>query len=309
MGASPGTGRNAVVLSSEVARALGSGNAVVALESAVITHGLPYPRNLDVALEMQRSVAATGSIAATIAVIEGEIRIGLTDAEIMALAESKAARKLGVRDLAGATIQQASGGTTVAATMFAARQAGISVFATGGIGGIHKESAYDISADLPTLAKSRMIVVCAGAKAILDLAATLEALESLSVPVLGYGTNEFPAFYSRESGLRTSMRVDSVSTVAQYWARHCALGMESAVLVANPIPGPAAIPASALAEWIEQASAEAKEQKVRGQELSPFLLRRIGEISGGRTIAANAALLTNNARLAGEIAAAVMVHH
>jgi pseudouridylate synthase len=292
-----------LALSPDVERALQAGVPVVALESAVITHGLPYPRNLEVALGMEREVAKAGATPATIAVLDGDIRIGVGDSEMRRLAEAPGNLKIGIRDLAAASIRRACGGTTVAATMFAARRAGIVVFATGGIGGVHKESAYDISADLPALAYNRMVVVCAGAKAILNLEATLEVLENASVPVLGYGTDEFPAFYCAESGLPTSARADSPSAVAQYWERHCALGLESAVLVANPIPKQHAIGAAELGAWIDQASTESRAQGVRGQGLTPFLLRRIGELSGGRTIEANTVLLLNNARLAGQIAA------
>jgi pseudouridine-5'-phosphate glycosidase len=188
--------------------------------------------------------------------------------------------------------------------MFAATRAGISVFATGGIGGVHRGTAYDVSADLQALAQHRMIVVCAGAKSILDLAATVEVLESLCVPVLGYNTSQFPAFYSRESGLPTSARADTVSAVVDYWTRHCALNMKSAVLVGNPIPEPDAIPAEEAARWIDRALVEAEDHEIRGQALTPYLLTRIAKLSSGRTLLANKALLISNARLAGEIAAA-----
>jgi len=281
----------------------------VALESAVITHGLAYPRNLEAALRMQQEVADAGAVPATIAVLDGKVRIGLEESEIRRLAESKDNRKIGIRDIADAAIQRANGGTTVAATIFAARLAGIAISATGGIGGVHRESAYDISGDLPALAKTRMLIVCSGAKSILDLEATLEVLESWSVPVLGYRTDEFPAFYSRTSGLPTSARADSPSSVIQYWMKHCALGLESAVIVANPIPESHAILSNELGYWMDTASAEARAQGIRGQALTPFLLRRIGELSGGRTIEANIGLLVNNARLAGQIAAELVMNH
>ena len=258
---------------------------------------------------MQGAVAEGGAVPATIAVVDGEIRVGIDEGEIRTLAQSKDNVKIGVRDFADAAVRRASGGTTVAATLFAAKRAGIQVFATGGIGGVHKEGGYDISADLMALATTRIIVVCAGAKAILDLGATLEMLESLSVPVLGYRTNEFPAFYSRGSGLRTSARADSVQAIAQYWDQHSALGLESAVLVANPISEPDAIVPEELTPWVDQASSEAQAQGVRGQALTPFLLARIGELSKGRTIRANRALLLNNARLAGQIASVLAIPH
>jgi pseudouridine-5'-phosphate glycosidase len=260
---------------------------------------------MEAAIRMEEEVSAAGATPATIAVLDGEIRVGASGAEIERLAKTKESRKIGVRDFASASVERLSGGTTVAATMFAARHAGIAVFATGGIGGVHRQSVHDVSADLPALARGGMIVVCAGAKAILDLEATLEVLESSSVPVLGYRTGEFPAFYSRESGLPTSARADSPSAIAQYWARHCGLGLESAVLVVNPIPEQQQIATDELEDWIEQASTEARAQSIRGQALTPFMLARMAELSGGRTIEANMALLTNNARLAGEIAATV----
>lgn len=298
-----------LAVAERVQDALHGGDAVVALESAVITHGLPYPRNLEAALRMQREVADAGATPAAIAVLDGAIRVGLGESEIRRLAESKDSRKIGIRDFSEATMNRASGGTTVAATMFAARLAGIAVFATGGIGGVHRESTHDVSGDLLALAHNRMLVVCAGAKAILDLEATLEVLESSNVPVLGYGTNEFPAFYSGKSGLPTSARVDSTPDAARYWRQHCALGLESAVILANPIPKAYDISPEAMEGWMDAASAEAKAQGIRGQALTPFLLRRIGDLSGGRTIEANIALLMNNARLAGQIAVELAVEY
>jgi pseudouridylate synthase len=299
------TSVGAPIISAEVAGALREGHAIVALESAVITHGLPHPINLEVALEVERAVAAHGATPATIGLLDGDLRVGLGVGEIQRMAESRSVQKIGVRDIAEAGMRGLSGGTTVAATMFAAHRAGIVVFATGGIGGVHREGVFDVSADLHTLANTPMVVVCAGAKAILDLPATLEVLESLSVPVIGYQTNEFPAFYSRQSGLRTSTRVESVEEVAAYWRQHRAVGMKSSVLMANPIPEPHAIPALEMNAWIDAANAAARAQDVRGKELTPFLLGRVAEMSGGRTLDANRALLVNNASLAAQIAVTV----
>jgi len=299
-------GREGIVLSPEVKRALLSRAPVVALESALITHGLPFPRNAEVARQMEAMVKSEGATAATVAVIDGLIHVGLEAEQISALAESKSCRKIGLRDLAAAAVQRTCGGTTVSATMFAAARAGIPVFATGGIGGVHRENPFDVSADLAALEKTRMIVVCSGAKAILDIPATLEMLEAMSVPVLGFGTDDFPAFYSRASGFTVTGRLDAPSELAEYWAAHCALGMTSALLVANPIPEASAIPQPEVETWITRASNEATEQGVRGQALTPFLLRRVGQLSNHRALAANVALLTNNARLAARIAVAVV---
>ena len=307
MAVDPGILGDPLVISPDVQEALRHGDPVVALESAVITVGLPYPDNLTVALQMQSRITAAGAKPAMVAVISGELRVGLGEAELRGLAETATRLKIGTRDVASAALKGASGGTTVAATMFASKRAGIQVFATGGIGGVHRESAFDVSADLQALARTRMIVVCSGAKSILNLEATLEALESLSVPVLGFCTDEFPAFYSRDSGLQTSAHVDTPAEIASYWTRHCALGMESAVLVTNPVPEQDAIRRDELAHWIDLASTEAVSRSVRGQELTPFLLRRLAEISRGRTIQANTGLLINNARLAAEIAAEIAV--
>jgi pseudouridine-5'-phosphate glycosidase len=288
-----------------VQKALLEKTPVVALESALITHGLPYPRNAEAASQMQSIIEAEGATAAMVAVIDGSLHVGLTAQQQDTLARTSSPMKIGVRDLPLAAVKSATGGTTVAATMFAAHRAGIEVFATGGIGGVHRESPFDISADIPALAKVRMIVVCAGAKAILDLRATLELLETMSVSVIGYGTDDWPAFYSRTSGLGLHARLDSPSEVAAYWARHCALGMNSAVLVANPIPAEAELSSAQMGPLIATASREAQEAGIRGKDLTPFLLSHVGGSSDGRTVDANLALLKNNARVAAQIAAAV----
>jgi pseudouridine-5'-phosphate glycosidase len=288
--------------SPEIARALEMNAPVVALESTVITHGLPHPQNLRLARDMEKQVRDHGATPATIAVLEGKIRLGLSDQDLIRLSETESPLKVSHRDFAAAILKKADGGTTVAGTMFAAHLAGIKVFATGGIGGVHKESPFDISTDLRSLAEIPMIVVCAGAKAILDLPATLEVLETLGVPVIGYRTDEFPAFYSRESGLGVSARLDSPKEIADFAKAHWELGMKSGVLVANPIPETESIPKSEMEPIIAQASAEAVEQGIHGQALTPFLLSRIGELTKGKSLHANLALLLNNARLAAQIA-------
>ncbi len=289
-------------LSPEITRALSMGAPIVALESTVITHGLPHPQNLELARDMEKQVRDNGATPATIALLDGKIRIGLSDLELIRLSESESTLKVSHRDFATAIVKKADGGTTVAGTMYAANMAGIKVFATGGIGGVHKESAFDISTDLRSLAEIPTIVVCAGAKAILDLPATLEYLETMGVPVIGYKTDEFPAFYSRESGLGVSARLDSPEEVAEFAKAHWNLGMRSGILVANPIPETESISKSKLEPVIAKASAEAIQQGIHGQKLTPFLLGRISELTKGKSLKANLALLLNNARLAAEIA-------
>ena len=294
--------KNNLTLSLEIARALNSGTPIVALESTVITHGLPRPQNLELARNMEKQVREAGATPATVALLDGEIRIGLSDEELVRLSESQSTLKVSHRDFATAIVKKMNGGTTVAGTMFAAEKAGIKVFATGGIGGVHKDSSFDISTDLRSLAEIPTIVVCAGAKAILDLPATLEYLETMGVPVVGYQTDEFPAFYSRESGLGVSARLDSPKEIADFAKAHWNLGMKSGILVTNPIPEADAISKSEMEPMIAQASAEAIAQGLHGQKLTPFLLGRISELTKGKSLKANLALLLNNARLAAEIA-------
>lgn len=274
----------------------------VALESTVITHGLPRPQNLELARDMERIVLENGAQPATIAVLDGEIHIGLTDAELERLANAKNLRKISRRDFAAAILKKESGGTTVAGTLFAAHQAGIKVFATGGIGGVHDVETLDISTDLQALADTPLIVVCAGAKAILNLPATLEYLETLAVPVIGYGTNEFPAFYSRQSGLPVSLRLDSPNEVVEFAKTHWELGLQSAVLVCQPLSPEEEIPQNRITGFIQQVRDEARAQGIHGQPLTPFLLARLSELTGGESLKANLALLKNNARLAAKIA-------
>jgi pseudouridine-5'-phosphate glycosidase len=291
-----------LTISPEIARALNFGTPVVALESTVITHGLPQPQNLELARDMEQQVRDNDATPATVALLDGEIRIGLSDEELIRLSESESTLKVSHRDFATAIVKKKNGGTTVAGTMFAAQLAGIKVFATGGIGGVHKESAFDISTDLRALAEIPMIVVCAGAKAILDLPATLEYLETMGVPVVGYQTDEFPAFYSRESGLGVSARLDSPEEVAAFAQAHWKLGMRSAILVTNPVPETESISKSEMEPMILKASAEAIKQGIHGQALTPFLLSRISELTEGKSLRTNLALLLNNARLAALIA-------
>ena len=291
-----------IVTSNEIKRAMGISLSIVALESTVLTHGLPRPQNLQLAHDMEHTVREEGGTPATIAFLDGYLHVGLTEAELNRLANEKNVHKVGPRDFATVISQQACGGTTVAGTMFACKHANIKVFATGGIGGVHRESGFDISADLQALATIPMIVVCAGAKAILDLPATLEYLETMSVPVVGYGTDEFPAFYSRGSGLDVSIRLDRPQELVEFAIAHWSTGLQSAILVTNPVPGADAIPRSEMDPIIEQASKEAQDKGIHGQKLTPFLLQRVSELTKGRSMRANLSLLLNNARVAAQIA-------
>ncbi len=294
-----------LVRSSEIKRAMNISLPIVALESTVLTHGLPRPHNLQLAHDMERAVREQGATPATIGFLDGALHIGLTEAELDRLANEREALKAGPRDFATAAVREASGGTTVAGTMFACKHANIKVFATGGIGGVHREMSFDISADLQALATIPMLVICAGAKAILDLPATLEYLETMSVPVVGFGTEEFPAFYSRESGLDVSVRLDTPQEIIEFARAHWKTGLQSAVLVANPVPAAEAVPAKDMEPMIAEASQEARTHKIHGKELTPFLLQRLNELSKGRSMQANLALLLNNARVAAQIAKAL----
>lgn len=295
----------AIDITLEISRALSMGAPIVALESTVITHGLPRPQNLELARNMEKQVRAAGAIPATIALLKGQIRVGISDEELVGLSKADSVLKVSHRDFASARVNKMDGGTTVAGTMFASQMAGIKVFATGGIGGVHKESSFDISTDLHALAEIPMIVVCAGAKAILDLPATLEYLETMGVPVVGYQTDEFPAFYSRESGLGVSVRLDSPEEISDFAKAHWNIGMRSAVLVANPVPQAEAIPGSEMDPILAKASAEAIKKGIRGQDLTPFLLGRVSELTKGKSLRTNLALLLNNALLAAQIASAM----
>ena len=288
----------------EVRAALEAGRPVVALESTIITHGLPWPRNHETARAVEAEVRAAGAVPATIAVGGGTIRVGHDDAALEALARADGAAKLSRADLAVCLAAGGTGSTTVAATMIAARLAGIAVFATGGIGGVHAGAAesFDISADLTELARSPVTVVAAGAKAILDLPKTLEVLETAGVPVIAYRSAEFPAFWSATSGLPAPLAMDSPAEIAAAHRMRARLGLAGGQLVANPIPAAAAIPLDELEPMIDRAQAEAGEQAITGKAVTPFLLARLGELSGGRTLEANIALIRANARLAAAIA-------
>jgi pseudouridine-5'-phosphate glycosidase len=292
----------------EVGRALNVGLSVVALESTVITHGLPYPQNVKLANDMEAEVRDGQAVPATIAVLDGKIRVGLRHEELERLGRGETLHKISTRDFAPAIAGGWDGGTTVAGSILVAHRVGIRVFATGGIGGVHRMPGepsgfnHDVSADLPTLAQTPVIVVCAGAKAILDLPATLEYLETFAVPVVGYGTDEFPAFYSTSSGLAVSARADTPGEVAAIARAHWELGMPGAVLVVQPPPQEVAMPPEAVDQAIEQALREAGSRGVHGQAVTPFLLERVAELTHGNSMQANLGLLRNNARLAAQIA-------
>ncbi len=288
----------------EVRDAIAAGRAVVALESTIVTHGMPYPQNLETARAVEDIVRAEGAVAATIALIDGRIRIGLDAAELERLAAADGVAKASRRDLAALLARKAAAGTTVAATMIAAARARIPIFATGGIGGVHRGASetWDVSADLVELSRTPVAVVCAGAKSILDIAKTLEVLETYGVPVLGYRTDDFPAFFARTSGYGVDHRFDSPGELAEVIATQRRLGLETGMLIANPVPEAEALPAAAVEAQIEQACRDAERAGVSGKELTPFLLARINELSGGQSLRANIALIKNNAALAAQIA-------
>lgn len=289
----------------EVLSAQRRGLPIVALESTVITHGLPKPQNLTLAQDMESAVRSEGATPATIAVMGGKVQIGLSLDQLERLANVGDAIKVSLRDFATALSQGKIGGTTVAGTMFAAEKAGIKVFATGGIGGVHREHPFDISTDLQALASIPVIVVCAGAKSILDLRATLEYLETMGVPVVGYRTDKFPEFFSPGKNHPVSVKLDSPEAVVGFARTHWGLGMKSAVLVCQPIPDGAALDAQTARRAEEAASKEAQEKNIRGPELTPFLLKRVNELTGGKSMRANLELLLNNARLSAQISRAM----
>ena len=301
-------------LSPEVAAALEAHRPVVALESTIIAHGMPHPENLRVAREIEGIIRGKGAVPATIAVLKGRLKVGLAAPELEHLARTPGIAKASVRDLpvllARGNAGGADGATTVASTMRIAALAGIRVFATGGIGGVHRgaELTGDVSADLTELAQTPVAVVSAGAKAILDLPRTLEMLETLSVPVIGYGTDEFPAFYSRGSGLKLAARADTPDAVARILAARWRLPQSGGVLVANPIPAADEIPAAAIEGRIRGAMSQAERAGVSGKEVTPFLLARIRDLTDGESQRANVALVYNNARLAADIAVAFVAH-
>ncbi len=290
-----------------VAVALAEGRAVVALESTVIAHGLPYPANIETALAMEASVRTAHATPATIALLDGQIVIGLSADEIARLAEESGVWKASRRDLGLALARGVVAATTVAGTLACASLAGIRVFATGGIGGVHRGAAttFDISADLPELARAPIITVCAGAKAILDLPLTLEYLETHGVPVIGYQTDELPAFYTRSSGLRTPHRADTPEQIAAIASAQWSSGLGGGLLVAAPIPEEFALPQAQVTAAVEQSLAEAEAATIRGPQLTPWLLARVAALTGGDSVAANRALLLNNAQVAAAIAHAL----
>ena len=293
-----------ITYSAEVEAARAEGKPIVALESTIITHGMPYPQNVEVAAQVEADIRAAGAVPATMAVIKGTLHVGLEADTLQSLGQAEGVAKISRADFAACMASGGTGATTVAATMIAARLAGISVFATGGIGGVHKgaETSFDISADLLELAQTAVTVVAAGAKAILDVPKTLEVLETQGVPVIAYGQDSFPAFWSATSDLSAPLRMDSAADIARAHFLRGALELPGGQLVANPIPAEEQIPAEDLAPIIAQAQSEADAQGVTGKEVTPFLLQRIFELTEGRSLEANIALVRNNARLAAEIA-------
>ena len=297
--------RELLNIAPDVAAAIRDGRPVVALESTVIAHGLPRPQNLQTAQRLQEVVREAGATPATIAIIDGKLSVGLNDDQLNALANNSDIRKISTRDISIAAAQGLNGATTVASTTWIAQRAGIKVFATGGIGGVHRGSLPDISADLPELARTPIIVVCSGAKIVLDLAATREWLETHAVTVIGYQCDELPAFYSRKSGMAVDARVESAEDVAKIYRAQSDLGIESALLVVVPVPAKFEVPAEELQIVLTTALEDAEWKGIVGPALTPFLLSQMAERSGGATLRANIALLENNARVAAEIARAV----
>ncbi len=292
-----------ITLSPEVSQAIGAHLPIVALESTVISHGLAYPRNQQTAQEMESNVRAAGAIPATIAVLGGKLTVGLSDAQIEHLAKSKSVRKCSVRDLGIVAGLGLDGGTTVAATMWIAREAGIHVFATGGIGGVHRGHPFDVSADLTELSRTPVTVVCAGAKALLDLPLTFEHLETLGVPVIGYQTDEIPAFYSRRSGLKADINAKSAQEVADIIRARRQLGLPGGELVCVPVPVESELSHDIAERAIIEAQRMADAQGIHGAASTPFLLEQIAKLTDGASVRANTALLLNNARVAAQIAA------
>jgi pseudouridine-5'-phosphate glycosidase len=297
-----------LTLSPEVAEARAKGRPIVALESTIITHGMPWPQNVETARAVEAEVRKAGAIPATIAVMAGSIHIGLTEAELEALGQAKDVMKLSRADLAACLAMGRTGATTVAATMICAELAGIEVFATGGIGGVHRgaEDSFDVSADLLEFSRTAVTVVAAGAKAILDLPKTLEVLETHGVPVIAFGQDDFPAFWSRSSGLKAPLRMDTAAQIAAAQRMRGGLGLAGGQLVTNPIPPEAEIPRTEIGPVIEQALREAADQGISAKAVTPFLLQRIFELTAGRSLASNIALVLNNARLAAAIARALV---
>ena len=295
-----------LTLTDEVAEALAAGAPVVALESTIISHGMPYPQNAEMAVEVEGIIREHGAVPATIAVLDGRPKIGLTPEDLELLASHGDVTKVSVRDLPFVVARGTHGATTVAATMRLAALAGIRTFVTGGLGGVHRgaQQTFDISADLTELGTTDVAVVCAGVKSILDIGLTLERLETLGVPVLGYGTDEFPSFFSRSSGHTAPMRVDTPADVAATMAAKWGLGIDGGLVVANPIPVRDEIPAERIGSIIDQALADMDTRGIHGKEATPYLLGRIVEITGGESLEANIALVRNNARFGAAVATA-----
>jgi len=293
--------------SEEVAAAKARNAPIVALESTIITHGMPYPGNLEMARSVEGIIREEGAVPATIAVIDGILHIGLDDAKLEALSQTSGAMKLSRADLAFAIAERRTGATTVAATMIAASRAGIRVFATGGIGGVHRkaEETFDISADLEELARTGVIVVCAGAKAILDIPKTLEVLETRGVPVVTYDSDIFPAFWSRDSGLKSPLMLNSPAAIANFQAMRDQLGVDGGMLVANPVPEKSEISREEMEIYITRALDNAVRDEISGKAVTPYLLDSIFRMTDGRSLETNIALVENNARLAAEIAVAL----
>nr|WP_290690164.1 MULTISPECIES: pseudouridine-5'-phosphate glycosidase [unclassified Haematobacter] len=296
-----------LIYAPEVADAKARGLPVVALESTIITHGMPYPENVEAARAVEAEVRAAGAVPATIALLDGMIHIGLTEAELEALGHAEDVMKVSRADFAACLAQRRTGATTVAATMIAAHMADIAVFATGGIGGVHRgaETSFDISADLKELARTPVTVVAAGAKAILDLPKTLEVLETEGVPVITFGQDDFPAFWSRSSGLPSPLRMDTAEEIAAAHAMRTGLGLGGGQLIANPVPAEYEIPREEMIPAIEQALTEAEAQRIAAKEVTPFLLSRIFDLTEGRSLATNIQLVLSNARLAAAISRAL----
>ncbi len=296
-----------IVYSTEVSEAKRNGIPLVALESTIITHGMPYPGNLEMAASVEQIIRDAGAVPATIAIIDGVLHIGLEQADLEKLAKTQNAMKVSRADMAFAIAERRTGATTVAATMIAAARAGIRVFATGGIGGVHRgaEESFDISADLQELARTTVIVVCAGAKAILDVPKTLEVLETSGVPVVTYDAAEFPAFWSRSSGLMSPLSLNSPAAIANFQATRDLLGLDGGMLIANPVPSESEIPRQEMEIYIKRAISNAEKDGITGKAVTPYLLSDLYRITDGRSLKTNIALVENNARLAASIAVAM----
>jgi pseudouridine-5'-phosphate glycosidase len=296
---------NAYLISQPILQAIDLNLPLVALESAVITHGLPRPENLNLARALEADVRANGANPATVALLDGKVRVGLAEDELERLANLDGTRKISLRDFGIALAEGLSGGTTVAATSFVASRIGIRVFATGGIGGVHRGAPFDVSADLPQLGKTPIMIVCAGAKSILDLPATREVLETQGVTILGYRTDEIPAFYTRSSGLAVDYQVESAEEAAKIAMNSWDAGIESAVLLVVPPPEATAMPGDVVEKVISAALAEAEQKGIHGAATTPFLLQRVSELTGGESLRANIDLLRNNASVAAQVAVAM----